>query len=88
MADGVRRAPEDQRDAGDQPEDAAGEVQHRDRPPASLALQHPELAAEVGDRDRAEREQAGREQAVEAQQPVDRRGGEEQQATHHQGGAQ
>ena len=65
-----------------------GEVQHRHRPPASLALQHPELAAEVGDRDRAEREQAGREQAVEAQQPVDRRGGEQQQTTHHQGGAQ
>ena len=72
------RPPEDQGGADDQAGDAAGHVDHRDRPPAAFALEDAELTSRDRERDGGERDERRRGHVVEPEQPVDDRGQQQQ----------
>ncbi len=70
--------PGDQREADDQARDTVGDVHHREREPAALALEDAGLAAHHGHRHRRHADEAGHQEVVEPQDEVDDRGQHQQ----------
>ena len=84
----LRRPDQHQREAAGDPADALGEVEERERLPATFSLQHSGLGAHVGEREGGDADQQCGREAFEVQHRVEHRREREADRAEHEGTAQ